>query len=278
MMISEFDVPHDCWFYRESSNPGHMPYAVVMEIALQTSGFFSAYLNAPHKMKTNDPMFRNLDATAEYVKPEIDFRGRVIVNKTKATNCSMLGDMMIHRFHFELYVVKDTNNDFADESNLELFYIGDTSFGWFMPEVFAKQTGLDSGKKTEPLYVDEKWDVELIQKYDDLFIANGNMGNSSEPGKLPRSDIDAALSLAYRQNRAQLVDELHLSPNLGKHKKGYAHGHKSVDKNDWFFSCHFWMDSVMPGSLGVEALFQCLESWVLKYEFTEEKRGKELFT
>ena len=87
--------------------------------------------------------------------------------------------------------------------------------------------------------------------------------------------MDLSLCMAYRKNRAQLVDDMHLSKQLGKFSKGYAHGHKSVDKNDWFFSCHFWMDSVMPGSLGVEALFQLLESWIVKYEFADpSKRGK----
>ena len=56
-------------------------------------------------------------------------------------------------------------------------------------------------------------------------------------------------------------------PNSGKHGAGYAHGHKTVDVKDWFFSCHFWCDAVMPGSLGVESMHQALELFSVEHGF-----------
>ena len=37
-----------------------------------------------------------------------------------------------------------------------------------------------------------------------------------------------------------------------------------MNKQDWFFSCHFWCDPVMPGSLGVESMFECIEMFCIE--------------
>ena len=57
-------------------------------------------------------------------------------------------------------------------------------------------------------------------------------------------------------------------PNSGKHGAGYAHGHKTVDVKDWFFSCHFWCDPVMPGSLGIESMVECMEMFSISQGLT----------
>ena len=44
----------------------------------------------------------------------------------------------------------------------------------------------------------------------------------------------------------------------GEHGKGLARAELSVKPDLWFFSCHFKGDPVMPGCLGVDALWQLL--------------------
>ena len=126
-----------------SSNDSHMPYSIVMEIGLQTSGILTSWVEAPLTMDRDNILFRNLDATAEMIMPDIDLRGKTIINTTHATGYSMLGTMGIHRFEFELSVEGEG-----------VFYKGSTSFGWFVPEVFEKQTGLDGGKTKMPWHLD----------------------------------------------------------------------------------------------------------------------------
>ena len=46
-MIAEFDCPSDAWFYRAGSSDDHMPYSILMEIALQVSGVLTSWLKAP---------------------------------------------------------------------------------------------------------------------------------------------------------------------------------------------------------------------------------------
>lgn len=39
---------------------------------------------------------------------------------------------------------------------------------------------------------------------------------------------------------------------------------KTVDVDEWFFKAHFFQDPVQPGSLGVEALCQLLQFYMLE--------------
>ena len=42
----------------------------------------------------------------------------------------------------------------------------------------------------------------------------------------------------------------------GAHGKGHVHAELDVRPDLWFFPCHFKGDPVMPGSLGLDALWQ----------------------
>ena len=42
----------------------------------------------------------------------------------------------------------------------------------------------------------------------------------------------------------------------GKHGKGYAEAEFDIDPTLWFFQCHFQGDPVMPGCLGLDAMWQ----------------------
>ena len=135
-MVSEFDCPVDAWFW---SRDGTMPYSVLMELGLQTSGFASA-LTAVLRLDYDDAKFRNLDATAHLIAMPA-LAGKTITNVTRANTFSKLGKNAIHTFSFELSV------DGA------VFYKGDTSFGWFPAETFDTMAGIDNGKSVEPWYV-----------------------------------------------------------------------------------------------------------------------------
>jgi 3-hydroxyacyl-[acyl-carrier protein] dehydratase/trans-2-decenoyl-[acyl-carrier protein] isomerase len=42
----------------------------------------------------------------------------------------------------------------------------------------------------------------------------------------------------------------------GAHGKGYMEAELDVDPHQWFFPCHFIKDPVMPGCLGLDAMWQ----------------------
>lgn len=45
-------------------------------------------------------------------------------------------------------------------------------------------------------------------------------------------------------------------PTGGRYDKGYAVAELDIKKDLWFFGCHFESDPVMPGCLGLDALWQ----------------------
>ncbi len=49
---------------------------------------------------------------------------------------------------------------------------------------------------------------------------------------------------------------IEISDNLGENKKGNVIAEFDIDPNLWFFKCHFEGDPVMPGCLGLDALWQ----------------------
>lgn len=56
-----------------------------------------------------------------------------------------------------------------------------------------------------------------------------------------------------------MIDQIDdLSPTGGKYGKGRVLARLAIRPNHWFFDCHFRGDPVMPGCLGLDALWQLL--------------------
>ena len=47
-----------------------------------------------------------------------------------------------------------------------------------------------------------------------------------------------------------------INQNSGEFKKGFIKAELDVKENLWFFDCHFKKDPVMPGCLGLDAMWQ----------------------
>jgi len=60
-----------------------------------------------------------------------------------------------------------------------------------------------------------------------------------------------------------LIERVVLSSSAGEFNLGYVYAEKTINKNDWFFPCHFHQDPVMRGSFGVEAILQAMQLWAL---------------
>ena len=89
---TEYDVPEDVWYYKQNASMT-MPYAVLMEIALQPCGLLGAYLGSTLQFPDKDLYFRNLDGDGELLDlpSGTDFRGKVIANKSTLTSSTSLG-------------------------------------------------------------------------------------------------------------------------------------------------------------------------------------------
>ena len=52
-------------------------------------------------------------------------------------------------------------------------------------------------------------------------------------------------------------------PEAGRSGLGWLRAEKDVDPGEWFFKAHFFQDPVQPGSLGIEAMLQLLQLYMI---------------
>ena len=57
-------------------------------------------------------------------------------------------------------------------------------------------------------------------------------------------------------NMLMIDSILDINDTGGKYGKGFIKAKFSINPNNWFFKCHFKGDPVMPGCLGLDALWQ----------------------
>jgi acyl transferase domain-containing protein/3-hydroxymyristoyl/3-hydroxydecanoyl-(acyl carrier protein) dehydratase len=237
---AHYQVPTDAWYFRKNSHPNWMPYALLMEIALQPNGFLSGYMGTTLKYPQKELYFRNLDGKGTLLK-QIDLRGKTIVNKSVLLSTSTAGGAIIQSFTFELLV------------DQQVFYRGNAVFGYFSSESLTNQLGIDNGKITQAWFVDHNIASERIERFD---LRDKKSPLFSAPADKPY----------YRLAGGEMnfVDSVSIVEGGGKADLAYIYGQRTIDASDWFFRYHFHQDPVMPGSLGVEAIIELLQAYALK--------------
>ena len=247
---AEYDVPVDAWYY-EQNNAVTMPYSVLMEIALQPCGLLGAYLGSTLKFPDKNLYFRNLDGDGEMfdLPTGTDFRGKTIHNKAVLASSVALGGTILQNYTFECSI------------DGHVFYKGKSSFGFFPGEALASQVGLDNGKDFPAWYVSEGLTTQdyMQIKLDSLY---GKMKLFKAPTNKPHYKLAG--------DQLLLLDKLIIAKDKGQHGKGYIHATKFVNTYDWFFTCHFYQDPVMPGSLGVEAILQAMQTFALQQDLGKD--------
>jgi len=247
-IVAEYDVPADAWYFVQNAAPV-MPYSVLMEVALQPCGFMGAYLGSTLQVPGTDLFFRNLDGDGEMLR-NIDLRGKTITNRCVLESHTSLAGTVLQRYSFQLFV------------DGELFYKGTSSFGFFTKADLSSQAGLDKGEHVVPWINAEGANAEGKLKFrlDSLF---GKM-------KLFKSTLAASPQLHLAGNQLDLLDEATVLKDGGKYGKGYVYATKAVKSWEWFFTCHFYQDPVMPGSLGIEAIFEAVQLFALQQGYGAE--------
>ncbi len=249
--IAEYYVPANAWYFTKNSVNNWMPYSLIMEIALQPNGFISGYMGTTLVYPEKDLFFRNLDGSGNLLK-QVDLRGKTIVNKSVLLSTTMAGGMIIQSFTFELYV-KDESQAAQSLDSHELFYKGTAVFGYFGADALTNQLGIDNGKTTYPWFEDNntpKADIEVID------LSNQNLALYKAPTNKPHYKLAGG--------QMNFIDTVSIVEGGGKAGVAYVHGERIIDATDWFFRYHFHQDPVMPGSLGVEAIIELMQTYALK--------------
>lgn len=222
---TEYDSAADAWYYGAGPSPT-VPNVVLMETSLQSALLLGYHLGATLSDPAEDYSLRNLDGSATLHR-EVDLRGRTVVQRSELLSTTVLSGAVLQSFSYQLWL------DGEDHTTVP-FYEGRSLFGFFNATALANQTGLDNGT------VVPTWLEQHPQR--SRTIEGGRTGASGE---------------------LDLVRNLEVVDGGGLHGAGYIRGRRAVGPSDWFFARHFHLDPVMPGSLGVEAVIQALQEWLI---------------
>jgi len=130
-VVSEYDVTANEWYFKDGRN-GEMPFAVLLEVALQPCGWLGSHGGfALH----GGECFRNLDGDGQ-IHQNVEAVDQCIRVESKMTRFSTMGPMTI--VHFD--VVVDSSLGYRVMS-LE------TSFGFFPMDALDRQVGLDTNQE-----------------------------------------------------------------------------------------------------------------------------------
>ncbi len=223
----EYDIPDDVWYFDENGAKT-MPHAVLLEAALQPCGWVASAVGSVTKLD-DDLMFRNLDGTGTMLA-ELTPAAGVLTTRVKITNVSTAGGMVIESFDVECFL-GDTK-----------VYVMDTVFGFFPPAAFDNQVGL-------PITDDHRHQIEAT--------GGTQIDLTTRPARYCTGEVRLPEPMLLMIDRATLI------PGAGAAGLGILQGEKDVDVSEWFFKAHFFQDPVQPGSLGIEALIQLLQFYML---------------
>jgi len=222
-VVMAYDVHPDAWYFRPNAGES-MPFAILLETALQPCGWLTAWQG--QSIRSDKGLyFRNLGGTAtQFVEvwPDIG----TLTTRATQTSVSEAGGLMVQFYHSTVYA--------GDTKIFETH----THFGYFDEGALANQKGLQPPQAEEQRRLKDRESAAI----DPIPLCD-------ETG-MPRADW-------------RMLDEVYASdPVGGREGLGYYEARQAVDPEKWFFYAHFYLDPVMPGSLGLEALLQ-LARWVL---------------
>ncbi|MGI5453400.1 beta-ketoacyl synthase N-terminal-like domain-containing protein [Streptomyces sp. CA-249302] len=244
VMVTEYDAPEDAWYYADNGHP-YMPNCVYMESSLQAAILLGYYLGATLPLPEEQFSIRNLDGRATLVK-DVDLRGKTIQHRSTLLSSDRMPGSILQNFSYEL------------SCDGEVFYTGESLFGYFNAKALEHQVGLDKGQHVLPWLDTQPARPAGTRRVD---LRDHRAAESARRGpRLAGGHLD-------------LVEWLDVLPGGGEHGQGYLRGHRAIRPDEWYFSCHFHRDPVMPGSLGVEALLQGMQVYAVETGLTDGLRN-----
>ena len=227
----EYDVPKDAWYF-DRNGYRTMPFCVLLEAALQPCGWLASAVGSVLE-ETDDLSFRNLDGKGTLHCEVLPSSG-IFKTRVKLTNISRSAGMIIEAFDVTCYL---------GETKV---YSLQTVFGFF-PEVALKnQVGLPVSPALRAKFASE---------------ANIALDLRSQPQKYFQGSLRLADPMICMIDRVTKFE-----PSGGDKGLGWLRAEKDVDPSEWFFKAHFFQDPVQPGSLGIEAMIQLLQWYMIEID------------
>ena len=261
-ITAEYAVPPNAWYFHADRNAA-IPYAILLEIALQPCGWLAAWAGSALK-SSRDLRFRNLGGKATlHAAPRA--AGETVTVRARMTKVSTAADMIIEHFDFQVRL-RD-----------RMLFEGSTHFGFFTPDALSRQAGLtpvaaDLGCAPQDSLPrgEGSWKLPEDLPHAPWIDAPPDPAAAGMP-------LDAIAAgrqgLCLPAKALRMIDAVDIwQPQGGIAGLGYARAVQQVDPDAWFFRAHFHQDPVCPGSLGIESLLQLMK-WIAREKWPEYRHS-----
>ncbi len=262
-VVTEHDVLPEAWYL----DGGRAPVCISVE-AGQADLFLCSYLGIDHAVK-GERAYRLLDAEVQFHRG-LPLPGDVIRYEIEIEKFVHQGDTFLFFFSFEGFIGND-----------HLISMTNGCAGFFTEEEIKKSGGIipgeDDTSHSKQISKDQTW-KNLIsvntEKYDDEALNALRQGNVAKCFGSFFDGIELAESIRLPGNRMKLIDRiLHLDPKGGKYGLGSVKAEADIHPDDWFLTCHFMDDMVMPGTLMYECCAHTLRVFLQRLGWVTEKYG-----
>jgi 3-hydroxymyristoyl/3-hydroxydecanoyl-(acyl carrier protein) dehydratase len=222
---AEYDVPTDAWYFLDNTSADNASPTMPVAALMEIALQPCGWLGCyvgSPVQLDTQLLFRNLDGDL-CVYREVRPGTAVVHTRVEITAISHINGMIIESFTIDCH---------ADGAPL---LSGTAVFGYFSAAAFAAQPGLPPTQAERDRLAEPSPTTPALRGGDQRLPGNMLMMLGGVTGYWPSGGVAGLGRL-----RAETV----------------------VDPGAWFFKAHFFQDPVMPGSLGVEAMCQLLQ-WYL---------------
>ncbi len=261
-VVTEHDVHADDWYL----DGGKVPACIAVESG-QADLFLSGFLGIDYETN-GEAVYRLLDAVIVFHRG-LPVAGEVIRYDIAISEFFRQGDMILFRFHFDSTI-----------NGQPLLTMRDGCAGFFTAEALAAGQGvIRRGLDQKPLPGKRPHDWKplapmAVESY-----------TAAQVDALRRGDLFAAFGASFAglhlaesaylpSGRMTLLHRVsHLDPTGGRFGLGLIRGELDIAPDDWFITCHFIDDQVMPGTLMYECCLHTLRIFLTRLGWVPEVDG-----
>jgi len=259
-VITEHDVLAGAWYLDNE----RIPTCIAVE-AGQADLFLSGYLGIDFETEGN-AVYRLLDAEVTFHN-SLPTPGTIIHYDIQIDHFFRQGDTYLFRFNFE-----------SNVNGKPLLTMENGCAGFFT------QAELDAGQGIVRTEFQKKF-VKGIRPNDwvELVSMENESYNDTQISALRNGDFTACFGFQFNNiilndpltlpdGKMKLVDRvLSLEPKGGRFGLGIIRAEADIHPDDWFLTCHFVDDKVMPGTLMYECCLHTLRIYLMRMGWVAEK-------
>ncbi len=258
-VVTEHDIHPGAWYL----DGGRIPTCIAVE-AGQADLFLSGYLGIDF-ITRGLAVYRLLDAVVTFHR-QLPGTGETIHYDISIERFFRQGDTYLFRFHFE-----------ATVNGEPLLTMRDGCAGFFSAADLEAGKGIVRGaidlrprtgkrpadwQELVPMAL-ESFNAAQLEKLRSGDLA-GCFGNLF-------ANIELAKPLTIPGGRMQLVHRVtEIDPHGGRCGMGFIRAEADIHADDWFLTCHFVDDRVMPGTLMYECCLHTLRIYLLRMGWVAE--------